>query len=81
MAASRRQGTTLLLAAIFAGTVKLIGLKYIGKSAHAAVPATHGVLQEEQPDEIRHAQFGCAKDRRITIAAFHSQAPKGMDRD
>jgi hypothetical protein len=43
--------------------------------AHAAVPATHRVLQNEQPGKVRHSQFRCAKCRRGTMDAFQCQAP------
>jgi hypothetical protein len=70
-----RHPALLLLTAKLAGTMKLIGQMDTNKSAHAAVPAAHRILQNEQPGNVRQAQFRCAKCRRFTMDAFQCQAP------
>lgn len=53
MPASRGEGAMLLLAAKLASAMNLIRQKYRDEAPLVAVPATHGILQEEQPSEIQ----------------------------
>jgi hypothetical protein len=72
---SRRKAAMRVLTAQSASAVKLKGPEYTDKSACVAVPAAHGILQEQQPDKVRHSQFRCAEIGRIADVAFQSQAP------
>jgi hypothetical protein len=54
---------TLFLAAKFSGAMKVVSLEYKDKRSPIAVTASHGVLQEDQSEDIRWTQPGCAKVR------------------
>jgi hypothetical protein len=45
------------------GAVKLVSLENIRKLPRVAFAATHGVLQEDQSEDVRRTQLGYAKVR------------------